>query len=365
METQNNMEQNSEDSKIKETGDIFQDSLGLVPNEPAEVPPTEATEAPPIETPPPVVEPEKTAFNETEWLKEKTGGKYENLENILSEVEKLSKTPSGSLTELSKKIDAACEEKYGVTYKDIVDLKSKNFDEMDETDVYTEHLLFSDPDITDQEIEAKLLEYEILFKSNEEIEGIKDDMDEKEKQDFDKRLQVLNAKFTSEIRKAKRELTEFRDSLSLDEIILGAEEQVQKQPQISAEEIAESFYSSLNDYKDSVAFKTDNGDEVKIDIALSDDEKKSLSNIVGNWTNWQSERWIDNEGKLKVSQMTSDLDKIINAEKREKLVYNQGIAAGQKMALKDINNLDFDKKQTSSDAKTPSVLEQIAGDLIN
>lgn len=351
------------------TGDIFTDGLGLVPME--EPTPVVTDSEKPAEAPPTApVEPEKptepkTEFNETEWLKEKTGGKYEKFEDLQKQLDDLSKTPKGSILEVAKKIDAVCEEKYGVPYSKLADFKNTNFDELNEVDRIVEYMTLNDPDITQEEIDAALDEFDILFKSEKEISDIKEDMSQSELEQFEKRYKLLNAKFITETRKATNKLKEFQSEISLEELLLQDEEATDNTPKLSKEEVSDYFYDSLKDYKDSVNLKTENGETVKIDIDLSDVDRKQLSNVFGDWQTWQSERWLNQDGSVNSTKMATDISRIINAEKREKLIYEQGIAAGQKLALKDINNIDTTKQIANSDAATPSIIDSIASDIIN
>lgn len=293
---------------------------------------------------------EKTDINTLD-ISEKTNGEFKSIDELLESYNGL-KEKTKPVENVFEYLNQQSEEKIGLNFSELMEYKSMNFDEMNEFDILTEYEQFKDPDVSEIEIKAELKQYEILNKSEEEIKEMIEE-GELTQADYD----LTKAKFNKQVRVARRELNNFRDSLDLDNIELPVNIQEEKKQELTQEQIEENakvIREELNSLKTLRLSLGLDGKEnpIKLDFKTTEQELDMLADKVKN-PQWLLDRWKGEDGQVNKQKAYTDAYILNNVSKMVKTAYNEGLSKGRKQQVVDEDNLTLGSKQKSSgDVKT-------------
>jgi len=342
--TENNVASNNGDLENNDPEDKEKNTDGE-PEDPK--PDTDGDPDPEVEPENPVVEPEKedTSSLIREEISSATDGEFSSTEDMFEAYNNLKETVSGKT--LMETLDSQVEDAYGegVTFSDIVEYKSRNFDEMDRFKLISEYEQMKDPEISEKGLAAELRPYDLLGKSEAEIaEMIEDERITQDQYDD------LDARLDRQSREAKNALKEFQDSINIDELSIPAPKSTE--PVVPAEteeetkarlEYYDKAIGSLNGFKVEVGTKEN---PASLDLAASEEDRNGVREFLSedeSGQNFIDKRWKDEDGIIKMEQLSEDSYKIINYERDIQIAYTQGKSAGAGKEVKDINNIDFNK----------------------
>lgn len=316
-----------------------------------------------------VVEPKRSLKEED--ISEFTDGNFKTIDELNEAYNSLNNKVAGKT--IMESLNSQVEDQYGegVTFSDLVEIKNTRFDEMSSFDLIEQNLLFDDPEISDDEINAELIQFDLMTVPHDEIKRrIDDEEDPLTQREYD----VVKAKMTRRARSAKNKLMEYQDSIDLDgfEFHTPKHNEANQQDQRSQEDIdAElKYYSSvinnLNEMKVSVG--TDES-PLDVNIKVTDEDRNGIEDFlrVDNGKNFIAKRWIKEDGKVDIETLSSDVYKIFNFDKSVKLGFTQGKSAGVKDEVKNIDNIDLNSKtgSRSGSGKTNNVHSDIAREINN
>src|SRR3989304_2177125 len=252
-------------------------------------------------------------------ISKQTKGEFESIDDLVKEyrILKGNVITGDSIMEL---LDKQSQDSFGLSFSEVAAWKNIDYSKMDEFDVLAEYQEFKDPDITDIEIDAELSEFSLLNKTEEEISKMIED-EELTQSEYDNTL----AKFTKRVRQARTELTDYRDSLGLDKIKIGATSTPQPQKQITEEEIRAAKEGYTNYLKNVSKFKmvVDDKDGTSMDYILNDSDKTTIAETISN-PQWLANMWCDADASINHSKVVRDANILINATKLIKAAYSEG-----------------------------------------
>lgn len=249
-----------------------------------------------------------------------------------------------------EKMDQVSMERYGLNYQDAMSFKNDNLDEIsdnEESEILRMFWRSEDPGITEEEEDAKLADFDVLFIENEDER--KEFMEQERLTERD--VIKLNAQYSKLKRDALGALKKLQDGIQFDDVEfnIGQSEKVTKQePQLSVEEqnnaIKEVLSAKLKEFKnDEVSIKNNEGKEIaKITINSDDSAKNKVlgANMIG--------RYLNEDGTPNMDKYMLDMHRLENFEKYMKESYQAGIDQGKKKEVMDVHNVDMDKRVTPS-----------------
>lgn len=282
-------------------------------------------------------------------ISELTDGEFESEEDIVEAYKELNSKISG--TTLIEQLNSQVEEIHGegISFADVMEYKNKDFDSMNEIDLIVENLYLQDPDITDAEIRAELRQFDLLNKSESEIEEmIEDEVITKDK------VEDLRAKLVRESRLAKTALKGFQDEINIDDLEISSPKQPKEEPeqqQPSKEEIeamVKKYNQTIDSLKEEVVQVGTDKEPHELKLAISDEDRKGIKEFLsGDETqSWSQKRWFNDDGTVNIDLLATDVNKIINYERNLSVAFQQGKTAGVSKEVKDIDNVDFGKGET-------------------
>lgn len=291
-------------------------------------------------------------------ISEKTGGEFKSIDELLESYNSL-KEKTKPVENVFEYLNQQAEEKVGLNFAELMEYKSMDFESMNEFDVLVEYEQFKDPDVSEIEIKAELKQYEILNKSEEEIKEMIEE-GELSQSEYD----LTKAKFNKQVRVARRELSEFRDGLDLDNIELPVNIQEEKKQELTQEQIEENaklIREELNSLKTLRLSLGLDGKEnpIKLDFKPTAEEMDSLANTIKN-PQWLSDRWTREDGQFNKQKFAIDAYVLNNVNKMIKSAYNEGLSKGKKQQVVDEDNLTLGSRAKSSgDVKNDPYIEAL------
>lgn len=300
------------------------------------------------------VEPEK--IDNSSLIREEiqtiTNGEYDSIEELYKVNNDLLETTSA--TDYLGNLNEAVAEKYGegVTFADVIEYKSRDFDNMDEMSVLEEHLEKTYDSITPEQIAAHMRPFALLKKSDAEIAELIED-----ERITQTEVDDLKARLTRKAMDARGELKEFQDSINIDELQVSSPKIAEKVvPQESEAELNarleryDSIIKSMPDYTFEVG---DDKNPANFTLKKTDEDRNGVSeflkgdNVNGVERNFIDRHWANEDGSVNMERLSQDMYKIISYERDVKLAYAQGKSATSK-EVKDIDNINFDKTESVS-----------------
>lgn len=293
-----------------------------------------------------------------EDISELTKGSYKTTKELYEAYEGLNSKVTGKtvIEQFNEQIAAKFGE--GVTYADVVEFQNYNFDEMNNFDLLEHHLNFEDPEITDKEIKAELIVFDLLKKSESEIQEMIDN-EEITRAEYEN----LEAKMIRKTRLAKTALKEYQSSLSIEDLDIHSPNQKVVQPTKSAEELKadadryDAEINSLSEFKIEVGTKED---PYSLDLKVSEEDRNGVRNVLMpdvDGRNWIEKRWIMKDGLVDMKKLSADIYKLENHDRNVGIAFTQGKSAGVKKEVKDISNINFSKGQGVREEKLDSKAE--------
>jgi hypothetical protein len=97
-----------------------------------------------------------------------------------------------------------------------------------------------------------------------------------------------------------------------------------------------------------------------LDLTVSDEDRNGVRDILSpseDGKTWLEKRWVLEDGTVDMEKLSSDIYKLANHDKNVAIAFTQGKSAGAKASVKDINNIDFENGQPSSDSNTDGLSE--------
>lgn len=298
------------------------------------------------------VEPEK--IDNSSLIREEiqtiTNGEYDSIEELYKANNDLLETTSA--TDYLGNLNEAVAEKYGegVTFADVIEYKSRDFDNMDEMSVLEEHLEKTYDSITPEQISAHMRPFALLKKSDAEIAELIED-----ERITQTEVDDLKARLTRKAMDARGELKEFQDSINIDELQVSSPKIAEKVvPQESEAELNarleryDSIIKSMPDYTFEVG---DDKNPANFTLQKTDDDRNGVSeflkgdNLNGVERNFIDRHWANEDGSVNMEKLSQDMYKVISYERDIKLAYAQGKSATSK-EVKDIDNINFDKTES-------------------
>lgn len=291
-----------------------------------------------------------------------TDGEFESIDDLVAQYKSLKENviTGDSVMEL---LDKQSQENFGLSFSEVVAWKNIDYSKMEEFDVLAEYHEFKDPDITDIEIDAELAEFSLLRKSKEEITKMIEDEEITQSQ-YDTTL----ARFTKSVRQARTELSNYRDSLGLDKIKIGAVGTPQPQKQATEEDIRATKESYANYLKNVSKFKmvVDDKDGTSMDYVLNDSDKNTIAETISN-PQWLLNRWQDADGSINQSKVVRDANILINATKLIKAAYSEGANRALKNHVVNEDNITLGQGrqiQSNEEKNITSISEQLMSSMM-
>jgi len=291
-----------------------------------------------------------------------TDGEFSKVEDLVNEYKALKENTLSS-ENIFEQLNAQSEEKYGLSFSEVMAWKNTDYNSMDEWAVLSEYEEMKDPDVTDLEIKAELEEFSLLKKSQEEINEMIEDGDLTQRE-----YDSLQAKFTRRVRNARHELSEFRDNLGFDDFQVNGYQQQEKQYQPTEEEIAaqvkqmEQELNSLTKLRMNVGGKDSPSN---LDFNVTQDERANMLNTLSD-QNWLVNRWANEDGSINKNKAYRDTYILMNFNKMIKAAYSEGMAKGSKETVVNEDNITLGKgKAQASGGGTVDHLQKIADQLDN
>lgn len=291
-----------------------------------------------------------------------TDGEFESIDDLVAQYKSLKNNviTGDSIMEL---LDKQSQENFGLSFSEVVAWKNIDYSKMEEFDVLAEYHEFKDPDITDIEIDAELAEFSLLRKTKEEITKMIEDEEITQSQ-----YDITLAKFTKQVRQARTELSNYRDSLGLDKIKIGAVGTPQPQKQATEEDIKATKESYVNYLKNVSKFKmvVDDKDGTSMDYVLNDSDKNTIAETISN-PQWLLNRWQDADGSINQSKVVRDANILINATKLIKAAYSEGANRALKNHVVNEDNITLGQGrqiQSNEEKNITSISEQLMSSMM-
>jgi len=288
-----------------------------------------------------------------------TDGEFESIEDLVSEYKALKENTLSS-ENVFEQFENQAQEKYGLSFNEIVSWKNTDYNSMNEWDILTEYEQMNDPEISDSEIENELYEFEILKKSEAEIAEMIEDGDISERE-----LKGIQSKFSRKVRSARQELSEFRDSLGFDDFKVSAQQQEVYKP--TQEDIDASIKQMEQELNSLTKLRMNLGGKdspVNLDFNVSNEERATMLDTLKN-PNWLANRWANEDGSINKNKAYRDSYILMNHSKMIKSAYSEGLARGAKQTVVNEDNITLGNGKTQSSGESADPLQKMADQLGN
>jgi len=272
-------------------------------------------------------------------LNEKYGTNYENLENLLNDLES-EKQQSNFASEQIENINRFVEET-GRSVEDYYMTQTQDYEKMSDEQVVKEYLKLENPDLTQKEID---LFYNDTYKQGDEKYS-------EEQSDIGK----IHLKRDSS--KARQEL------LDLQEEYWSPNEDSGEMTQDDVEEMEDARIDFLNDMDselddiESLSFTVDESGET-FDYQLTDDDRDVVTDTLENLDTFFDD-YRDNEGEWDRERLAMDLIAMKLQGNIIRSVANQYRSKGAEQVLGEIKNPSFEPIKNTPSNKGNSIVDQI------
>ena len=257
------------------------------------------------------------------------------------ESNKASKTFKG--LDIFDNINNEFKEENGISLIDAQKIVAVDYDAVDERILMRDFLLASEPGITEKEINVRLRKYDLLYKTNEEIDDMIANGSITEDQ-FDE----LDAEWEGSLRKGKQYLKGTQDDLKerINKFEVESDDDNDNSDEDTKQlmEISSKFLPTY--INETIKILGAEGKEVDtVNFVPDEAGKKLVSEIFSDPSNVYK-MWMDNEGNIDVRQMAKDIYNLKNKDKINKAIYDQGVSKGAMNVVKDQNNIDFNPNRS-------------------
>ena len=254
--------------------------------------------------------------------------------------------------EIMSNIEKEFEETYDIPYNAIKEILNTNYDDenFDERVLVEDYLINSQEGITDKEISTKLKKYDVLFKTDEEIDDLLS-----EGKITNERFDELEGEWLQILREGKNYLknTQGRAQKMLDEFEV---EQIENSNNTDAKaqkdllDRANSFSPTFS--KETLEIKDKDGNVIdSIEFSTDDSSKQLVTDVLSDPSLIYS-LWTE-DGILNVDKMFRDVYELKNRTHMRKAIYDQAYSKGAASIAKDQSNIDFDPVRKSTGTETP------------
>lgn len=288
-----------------------------------------------------------------------TDGEFESIEDLVSEYKALKENTLSSENVFEQFEDQA-QEKFGLSFNEVISWKNTDYTSMNEWDVLTEYEQMRDPDVTDSEIENELYQFDILKKSEAEIAEMIEDGEL-----TDREYKGIQSKFSRKVRAARQELSEFRDNLNFDDFKVSSQRQEVYKP--TQEEIDANMKQMQQELNSLTKLRMNLGGKdspVNLDFNVSDEERSNLLNTLSN-QNWLVDRWANEDGSINKNKAYRDSYILMNHSKMIKSAYSEGLARGAKQTVVNEDNITLGNGKSQSSGTSVDPLQKMADTLNN
>lgn len=257
----------------------------------------------------------------------------------------------------TEKMDAISNAKYGVDYRTAMEFKNEDLDAMAEEDenyILERFWRSEEPDITDEEIDAKLLDYEVLFIENED-----EQKEYMERENISPRdLIKKQAEFSKLKREALSSLKKLQSNISFDDVVFksrpGKAEAKPAEVEDTAkqmEAMKEVVSNALKTFdSDEISIKNAKGEEIAKIVVANDESVKNKTMEAA-----LKQRWINADGKFDMERYVAEMNRLEHFDRYMQLAHSAGVDAGKKKEAMDVHNVQMDKIQSpSKDAGGPT-----------
>jgi hypothetical protein len=305
-------------------------------------------EAPVAEDKKEVLEDEPEQIDNSSLIREEiskaTDGQFNSVEEMNQAYNDVLAAESGK--SYLEKINDAVEAEYGegVSFSDLVEYKSKDFDSMDSMDVLVEQLQLTDSEISEEEIAAEMRPFNLLNRSETEIAELIEDG-----QFTQDTVDDLSARLMRKARIARAELKTFQESIDIDNLEVSNPKLSDKKPTGATEEEKQAYLERYDSAIETLSeFKFDVGSKdapEEFSFQVTDDDRNGVTEFLkgdnkdGADRDFIQKNWAEN-GEVDLEKLSKDMYKVVNYERDIKRAYANGKSEVSK-EVKDINNIDF------------------------
>lgn len=277
-----------------------------------------------------------------------------------------------SFDDIQKELNVFAEEQGWPTYEDMKHFKSVDFtnhnidtdpNAVSEGETIKAFLELKNPNLTEAQFEAKMIKFDALFEDREAI--LLADLSDDEKRAKNAELIALEAEFDDLLQEAETFLSAEQEKIDLDVKLQRKKEKAAEQKiqtpedvkKILTEQLSASF-KSIND--DTFKIIDGSGKEVTAVKYVFTDEDKAKAIEAGSlgynrWTIMENGKVVGFDDQKFAKEMAY----LSNMEQIHSVIFNEGKAQGAEKEIKEINNIDFEKRTNpSAQPTTPSMAAQ-------
>ena len=232
-----------------------------------------------------------------------------------------------------KQLNEWVENNPGVDIQKAIEWQNTDVENVDEEDLIVEAIRSENPNVSDEYLNMKMEEYEVLFMSEDEIKAkIDDPNDPFTKKDWSK----LYMESEQLINKGRESLTQKKESFGID---LNSRSGVSEE---TMNKYQESVSNSMKDYKEQLFKIGDTEISYKVDEAIRKQVEDVMKTPESLWN-----KYIDDKGNVDFNNLRSDMLWLANKDQISKVILDQSKNAGKLEMIKNEKNIDF-KKTTAN-----------------
>ena len=272
-------------------------------------------------------------------LNEKYGTDYDNLEDLLDDLEKEEEQQfaNDQMAQLNRFVSET-----GRSPEEFIKTQTKDYNEMSEDEVIKEYLSIENPDLSKDEID-------LFFDNTYKV-------DKEKYSEEESKLGKIHLK--RDVGKAREELIDLQREYWTpmdNEGEQGGEEDVRKQEE-TREDFLDAMDNELDDIE-SLSFEINDKGET-FEYKLTDEDKGMVGEALSNLDDF-FEPYVNDNGEWNLESLALDMMAMKLQDKIVRSVANQYKSQGAEGVIRDIKNPSFEPAKVSSDNKGKSVVDQI------
>jgi hypothetical protein len=253
------------------------------------------------------------------------------------------------------------------TFQELIAMKYEDIDSLDPIDLLERAMIFDTEDISDEELDVAIEEYDPLFESKEEQQRMIEDGEMTERG-----FKILEAKFNRETRDAKAKLKQFQDGIDLKEIAINGLAQPKTAPEatgLTDEQVAEvktTMTESFKDYNnETLKVVSEKGETLmELDYGVNEQAKAEAIELASN-PNGIFARWMNEDGTLNDRKYLSDIVRLQNMEGIIKATYDQAASSKTEEMVRETNNISETTKRSSKTGEAAKTAHDFLADIAN
>lgn len=275
-------------------------------------------------------------------LNEKYGTNYDNLDDLLDDLEKEEEGQDFANERIAKLNQFVSET--GRSAEDFFKTQTQNYEEMSDEGIIKEYLSIENPDLSKEEID---LFFDNTYKVNED----KYSSDET-------KLGKIHLK--RDVGRAREQLQEYQEKYWSPIEQEGPTEAEQKE----IAEQREGFYDAMDNELDdieSLSFEINDKGET-FDYKLTDEDKQIVGEALSNLDDF-FDPYVDDDGNWNLESLALDMIAMKLQPKIVRSVANQYKSQGREQVIRQIKNPSFEPSKVSPSSKGDSVIKQIGSQI--